>query len=89
MDSDEPMDTDEPWVDKSSLVDEPTGSRLTPPAIEFVPVVLLARAKPAARRELQVPGLEAGSGSSAEIAQAVPVRRLWIHRAGRDAGEFW
>ena len=39
MDSDEPMDTDEPWGDKSYQADEPTGSRLTPPANEFVPVL--------------------------------------------------
>jgi len=39
MYSDEPMDTDEPWADKSSQADEPTGSGLTPPATQFVPVV--------------------------------------------------
>ena len=83
MDSDEAMDTHEPWADKSFQADEPTGSRLTPPATEFV----RARAKAAARRKLQVPGLEARSGSNAEVAPAVPVRRLRGHRA-QDAGEF-
>ncbi len=39
MDSDEPMDTDEPWADKSSQADEPTGSGLTPPATKFVPIL--------------------------------------------------
>ncbi len=38
MDSDEPMDTDEPWADMSSQADESTGSGLTAPGTEFVPV---------------------------------------------------
>jgi len=49
---------------------------------------LRARAKPGVRRRLQVPGLKVDSDSSAKIAPAMPVRRLRIHRAGRDAGEF-
>ena len=39
MDSVEAMDTDEPWTDKSLHADEPTGSGLTPPVTEFVPVL--------------------------------------------------
>ncbi len=38
MDSDEPMDTDEPWAGMSSQAHEPTGSGLTAPGTEFVPV---------------------------------------------------
>ena len=39
MDSDEPMDTDEPWADMSSQADEPARSSLTAPVTEFVPVL--------------------------------------------------
>ncbi len=39
MDSDEPMDTDEPWADMSSQADGPTGSGLTAPGTEFVAVL--------------------------------------------------
>ena len=39
MDSDEAMDTDEPWADMSSQADEPTGSGLTASGTEFVPVL--------------------------------------------------
>ena len=39
MDSDEPMDKDAPWADMSSQADGPTGSGLTAPGTEFVPVL--------------------------------------------------
>ncbi len=39
MDSDEAMDTEEPWADNFFHADEPTGSGLTAPGTEFVPVL--------------------------------------------------